>query len=302
MQVTLLVVLLLTVLSATAITQRVWVPGSAVFQPRKKLILVKLGGSALTDKSSFESLKHGELSAIANDLKDAHDGGSSLVVVHGAGSFGHHHAKRFNLSTGGCPDTWVEGVSKTLRSVTKLNQHVLKALHSNRLVTTVGINPFPDGIDFLQVESIVARGFLPVLHGTIVLTGGQSRCRVLSGDTILSLLTRSFGESNKYTVHSCVFLTDVDGVYDKNPKLYSDAKIVNSIRVGRDGRPKKLHVTAREARGVEDVTGGILSKLSSAFEIASRGVPVYIVKAGSRDAQRVLSGFPPTGGTSIFRV
>ncbi len=86
---------------------------------RPDLILVKLGGSAATHKGEFESAN---LEVIRETAKQIHAGrrlkdkdkerGIDLVLVHGAGSFGHFQAKQFGLRGGGRED-WRRGVSVT---------------------------------------------------------------------------------------------------------------------------------------------------------------------------------------------
>ena len=63
----------------------------------KDVVIVKLGGSALTAKSSFETLRQDclrvtadQIKAIANDRRDV-----QLLVAHGAGSFGHFQVSSF---------------------------------------------------------------------------------------------------------------------------------------------------------------------------------------------------------------
>ena len=287
---------------------------------KKKLVLVKLGGSAITDKTRFETLQSWQLESIASDLAAASTASSShaFVLVHGAGSFGHHDAKRFNLSTGGNAATWVQGFAITQRSVTKLSAMVLGALHAHAgLRNVISLPLFPSTVTQLSkkqihrhgnlelktVESLLDPGFLPLIHGTMAFDS-EKRCAVLSGDKILSDLAKTITrKSRKYTIAATVFLTDVDGVYDANPSLHRGATLIREIRVGRDGKPKKLTaLAAGNAHGAVDVTGGILAKLSAAFEIAAiTGAPVFILRAGSPEARRALAGQPTLGGTRIQR-
>ena len=69
---------------------------------RPRLVIVKLGGAAITDKSKEETLCTKGLAAAAAAIGVAHrenaagSGAAStrFVVVHGAGSFGHQAASR----------------------------------------------------------------------------------------------------------------------------------------------------------------------------------------------------------------
>lgn len=63
--------------------------------------IVKLGGAAITDKSTLETLDAAALAACARNLKAAYDEElASFIVVHGAGSFGHFQASRATVAQG----------------------------------------------------------------------------------------------------------------------------------------------------------------------------------------------------------
>jgi len=61
------------------------------------------------------------------------------------------------------------------------------------------------------VELLVA-GFVPILHGDCVLDDVQG-CAILSGDKIIEKLVE------KLRPRRVVFLTDVDGIFDKPPEM-----------------------------------------------------------------------------------
>lgn len=52
--------------------------------------VIKLGGAALTNKSVLETLQDDALAAVAGTVAMLHQQGGGVVIVHGAGSFGHH--------------------------------------------------------------------------------------------------------------------------------------------------------------------------------------------------------------------
>ena len=83
---------------------------------RKPIILVKVGGSSITNKAKEETLDEKALtwfskiiaSSISEEYlfknlsertekEDKHSNKPSFIIVHGAGSFGHHCAKEFGL-------------------------------------------------------------------------------------------------------------------------------------------------------------------------------------------------------------
>jgi isopentenyl phosphate kinase len=61
-------------------------------------VILKLGGSVITDKSADCAINRAGLESLATAIAGArHDG---IVIVHGAGSCGHPEAKRYHLDKG----------------------------------------------------------------------------------------------------------------------------------------------------------------------------------------------------------
>src|SRR5438445_12584164 len=62
------------------------------------MLLVKLGGSVLTDKARLRTPRRAAIRRLAHELAAARQ---PLLVVHGAGSYGHILAGRHKLNEGG---------------------------------------------------------------------------------------------------------------------------------------------------------------------------------------------------------
>ena len=92
-----------------------------------------------------------------------------------------------------------------------------------------------------------------------------------------------------------VILTDIDGVYDSNPKEFPDAKKLTHI----DEISQEL-IQAAGSAGSRFGTGGMYSKIIAAERGLSLGVPVYIGKiVEEEDLLRVVEG---DGNGSYFEV
>lgn len=65
--------------------------------------IVKLGGAAITNKNSFETLDDVTLQQCVEHLKEVYSRNhkADFLVVHGAGSFGHFQASQANVAKGG---------------------------------------------------------------------------------------------------------------------------------------------------------------------------------------------------------
>ena len=57
------------------------------------MILLKIGGSVLTDKRRESTLREDNLRMVARQIADAKS--SRLILVHGAGSFGHPQVVKY---------------------------------------------------------------------------------------------------------------------------------------------------------------------------------------------------------------
>eukprot|EP01041_Mallomonas_annulata_P006405 gene6405-12948_t len=260
------------------------------------VVLVKYGGSAITEKSNFETLNMDALNSTASQIKKIKQKQTktSFVIVHGAGSFGHFQASKYGLSRGGSPESWAEGAALTRQSVVKLNGLVVQS-HINQGISAVGVSLFPSlktnnkeiaDIGVLSdISSILTSGLTPMIHGDVVLDSSQT-CSIFSGDRIMFWLCKNLKGCHKPS--RAVFLTDVSGVYYKNPNQ-GDAKLIPVLRI----------IFPETDTAAHDVTGGIRTKIQAAADIALLGIPVYIVQVNTEHAYAALSGNEPKVATRI---
>ncbi|XP_077994981.1 uncharacterized protein LOC144448579 [Glandiceps talaboti] len=248
--------------------------------------IIKLGGSAITKKDSFETI---DAEAIKHAAKIVEEVRGRCIVVHGAGSFGHFQAKEYGVSHGFCGNKDAEtvqhvktGFLKTRISVTKLN-HIVTSEFVNQGILAVSLSPcgrwktdnrhvIDSGIE--EVKSLLEHGFIPIMHGDCVIDKSLGST-ILSGDTIIEKLC------DKLNPKRVVFLTDVDGIHDRPPSEV-DAKLLHQIYVNQDGQ---ITVPIATSFSQHDVTGGIAFKLKTAVAIVTRSkgrTPVFICKIDSK--------------------
>ena len=89
------------------------------------LILLKLGGSVITDKGADCRVNRPALTGIATTIATASVSG--IIIVHGAGSCGHPEAKKYHLDEGAAAGQ-TDGIAVTHRVVSTLNAEVVSAL------------------------------------------------------------------------------------------------------------------------------------------------------------------------------
>ena len=222
---------------------------------RPRLVIVKLGGAAITDKSQEETLCTKGLAAAAAAIGAAfRENGGSLgkgtrfVVVHGAGSFGHQAASREGFSSSspistesnaGDPGKSAAAVARVRASCGRLHSAVVSSLVAagvpalSHPPAAAGWCSASHGSEVVDhscglLAGLLDRGACPVLHGDVVsdddAPGGFA---VLSGDTIVATLAEQLGgglssssssnSSSSLSSSVAVFLTDVDGVFSRPP-------------------------------------------------------------------------------------
>ncbi|MBI2011210.1 isopentenyl phosphate kinase family protein [Candidatus Daviesbacteria bacterium] len=199
---------------------------------KKDLIVIKVGGSVVTDKDKVNPTPR--LDVITNLTKQVKKVYSSkkysLVLVHGAGSFAHPLAKKYNLHQGMKTKEQKLGMALTHQSLYNLNKLVLSALIKQSLpaitltphsfITQSGgkLNDF----NYQIIKDLLGKDLIPLLYGDVVLDNKWG-CSILSGDTIVSYLAK------KLKAKKVIFLSDVDGIYDCDPKKNPHAKLIPLI-------------------------------------------------------------------------
>jgi isopentenyl phosphate kinase len=209
------------------------------------MILVKLGGSVVTRKDEPETVDRGALERAAAALGTVDEG---LVVVHGGGSFGHHHAERHGIDqTAGSHDP--AAVRDVHGAMKRLNDAVVGALAAAG-VPAVPVHPFslahrdPGGGVTVPTGGVAAaldEGFAPVLHGDVVVHAGEG-ATVLSGDELVVELARALAP-------------DRVGLCSTVPGVLRDGEVVE--RIDAFGEV----VDALGGSDATDVTGGMAGKV-----------------------------------------
>lgn len=258
----------------------------------RELALVKLGGSVVTYKeSSVPRLRRDVIEHIAHEVKKVLDKGKySLILVHGAGSFGHPLAKKYELHKGMKTEEQKIGLGLTTQSMLRLNALIMKELIEAG-VPTVGIPPHAlarqsagklKSFEYGIVEQFLDQGFVPVLFGDVVLDDKWG-CSILSGDVIVPFLAQ------KLKAQKAVFLSDVDGIFDADPKRFPNARRIPEIHAGNLKQVlESFHSQEDSTRA--DVTGEMQGKILAIKDNLS-GITVYIANGLKKgNFTRVLEG------------
>ena len=221
-------------------------------------ILLKLGGSVITDKHADCVVNHDRLGTIARTLAGAP--GCDMLIVHGAGSCGHPEAQRYQLDKGAVAGG-AEGIYVTNRAVSGLNDAVVLALREAG-VPAIGIHPLHAGVanrgrlvsfECRHLERMLGLGMVPVTHGDVVIDLTEGAC-VVSGDQLVqyfavALHCRRVG-----------LATDVPGVLDGGGCVVPEItrKTAPALHIGNSSHT--------------DVTGGMKGKIDELLRLADAGI------------------------------
>ena len=217
------------------------------------MILVKLGGSVITDKSKKRVFKEKTVKRLAKEIKNS---GEKIIVVHGAGSFGHILAKGYRLDKGFMDSKQIRGVARVQSDVKNLNLMVVNSL------IDAGINPVSippsvvvecrnkkiEKINIDVFKKYLNLGLTPVTFGDVALDRKLGFC-IVSGDLLMLELARVFKPKK------AVFVSDVDGVYmDKKRMDKIDEKIFRNMK--------------RKKTKIPDVTGSMYEKVKIGLKMS----------------------------------
>ena len=246
------------------------------------MIILKIGGSIITDKDAKKSeVDSSNLKRIAAEIKRSLDNSDKeLIIVHGAGSFGHPPAQKYRIGDDFDEEEYPQkrlGFCEIQNAVKKLNMLVCEEFISEGLPVialpassfmTAKSKRITNG-DLELFKSYLSKGFIPVIYGDVVLDENLEFC-VISGDQLIQYLAMNLNPNQ------VVLGTDVDGVYNKNPKTHDDAVLYDRFTSLED-------LDAFEGTTNVDVTGGMVGKIKELLFLADLGIESKIINAETED-------------------
>lgn len=143
------------------------------------MMILKIGGSAITVKdASKPTIDTDNLNRVVDEIQSYSE---ELIIVHGAGSYGHIYAKEYEIGQKIKDDQDLTrkrlGSCITQSSVQELNNIFCKALQEKG-IPAIGLQPSSlltmkdKRIDICNIDIIkkyLNKGFIPVLYGDSVL-------------------------------------------------------------------------------------------------------------------------------------
>lgn len=237
-------------------------------------IILKIGGSVITDKNEDLKPRTDAIDRIATEIQKANT--RKLIIVHGGGSFGHPRAQQYQIKDGLRDDSQKIGFAETHHVMTVLNGLLMDALiwhtvpamsitPASVIITNRGrIQSFGE----TPVEKLLEMSLTPVMYGDAVLDS-EIGFSILSGDQLVTAL------ATRFNAERIIMGVDVDGLYDADPKIEKTSRLLE-------------HLTLEELRRLQgklgksttcDVTGGMFGKMAELMPAVEQGIPVAIINA-----------------------
>ena len=241
----------------------------------RQTIILKLGGSVLTEKMSGKpQLKKAVVRQLAKELKQfvKYSPQTKIILLHGAGSFGHPLVYRYKLLEQPLTAPKLLGCVKTICSMRHMGNLLINYFQFANLpvlpIQTSAVLTEKNNTMALsnlrQLWQMLNTGFIPMLGGDVGFTE-KKQAVVISADKLAVMLAKAFPNSK------IIFATDVDGVFEKFPPpnnaqpfsvLYSK-KIKNIL--------KKMN----EQKNGYDTTGSMAGKLRALLSLRKKEVIIF---------------------------
>ena len=238
----------------------------------KDLILVKLGGSVITEKDKISTENLPAIKRLANEIFEARkEKDFNLIIGNGAGSFAHVPAKEYEIHKGEIrPDTWY-GFAKTQDAASRLNRIIVKELieAGNQAVSVQASTSCISNQNIIDywylepVEKFLEKDIIPVPYGDPCIDR-EMGCCIISTDEIMRYLAENL------TTKRVIMVSNVNGVLrDKNNP---DSVIPEITRENFE----EIKEDITDPEGI-DVTGGMIFKIDKLLQLADNGVESVII-------------------------
>ncbi|WP_034964663.1 glutamate 5-kinase [Campylobacter showae] len=246
-----------------------------------KRIVVKVGTSTLANADG--SLNEDKIKQIVANLSELNENAEVVFVTSGAVGAGMGQMKLAHK-----PKSIVE--KQALAAIGQVSLiHLYQILfwaHGKTIAQLLLTkDDFSDRRRYLNMRSVLrsllAKKIIPVINENDPVVGeGIKGVKVGDNDT-LSALVAGLIEADLL-----VILTDIDGLYDKNPSVFADAKFINLVENLDDGIK-----AAAGAEGSKFGTGGMRTKITAAEMSTKNGTHLIIANgADPRNIVRAAQG------------
>ncbi len=233
--------------------------------PNPCRVVVKVGTRLLTHNTG--KLNLGYMEKLSRVLADLHNQGHELILV-SSGSVG---AGRGRLNLNRAPISIPEK-----QALAAVGQGLLIQIYE-KLFAEYGL--IVGQILLTRTDLVSRRRYINACNTVLTLLK-MGVIPIINENDSVSTEELKFGDNDRLSAlvaglsdaHLLVILTDIDGLYNKNPRRFNDAEIIpfvekidDNIKAGAENSHDNL------------ATGGMITKLQAAEVAISSGVAMYIV-------------------------
>ncbi len=238
---------------------------------KRKLFIIKIGTSSLT--LSGGDIDREKISEIVRQISDLRDMGHDAVVVTSGSIAAGFRALGYSSRPSSVPAKQASAaVGQGL-----LMEEYTRFFAERGYVTAQVLLTRGDFMDkrryknaFSALEILLSRGAVPIINenDTIAI----EELHLGDNDTLASQVAAMLHGDK------LIFLTDIDGLYTKNPAKYSDAEHISEV----ERITPEIEALAGGA-GSANGTGGMITKIRGARLATRAGVPVFICSSAEPD-------------------
>ena len=237
---------------------------STVFMGR---IIMKWGGGLISDKTTLCTPEFSHIQCLADCVKTLSHLGHDIVIVHGAGSFGHIRAREFRLNEGDIDGIdQLDAVAQVRRDMDELHNLVIDSLDPLQITShsprdfVINTGPEFNG----NLEGFLSQG-VHITYGDVVDCDAPKNFGILSGDDLMLRLSVELPD-----------VTHVIFAMGGAPGLMTTADAFGELIPLWDDT---MSYSGHHAKDV-DVTGGIFLKVERASTISEHVEQVWLVDGG----------------------
>jgi isopentenyl phosphate kinase len=249
----------------------------------EELILMKLGGSVITEKDQPFTERMDVIKRISREIHEARqEKNLKLIVGHGGGSYPHVPASQFQTHKGIINEESYRGIVEVQDAAAKLNRIIVKqlldegenAVSIQLSACCIAENDRIKEMYLKPVQKFLEFNVIPVPHGDVALDLKKG-CTILSTEEVLNFLAKNkkkFFPQNK--LNRIIVCGRVDGVFTGDP-TNPESQLVPTIT---PKNVEKIRDYLAESSGI-DVTGGMVHKVNRMLELSSKGIQTEIINA-----------------------
>ena len=267
-----------------------------------ELILLKLGGSLITDKTTPNTARLEVIKRLASEIKEAittRQDDLQLIIGHGSGSFGHPAAARYKTTAGVTgPESWL-GLAEVSAAAARLNRIVVDCFLEAG-VPAITFQPSASTrtrqgqlmyFETFAIKEVIKHGLVPVVYGDVTIDAIQG-VNIVSTEKLFDNLARELNPER------ILLAGDLDGVYSADPKTTSEAELIADIDSANWDEVKALLGGSQ----AQDVTGGMYTKVRDMYHLTLAMPPMQaMIFSGeaANNVKDVLLGAVVNFGTLI---